>query len=491
MVIQRTQFSISTDHFKAFMKASHDCNPLHTDISYARRTFFGETVFYGMGSVLIVLAIWAKGRPFKLSSIQGSFHRPLMAGRSYSVEITEDNFAISAKILDHGMLMSKVSWEAVFEDNFNRVNYSQLDFKPLLESSDPVQTSVTPDYRKYAFNPKALVQIEKYFGLSSKQLPQSQLTALFWASYFVGMEYPGRRALFSNFSFDFLNKDSSHIFEARQLRCLHNPTFDLIEISGVATCLRSLKISAYRIPEVVNYHISEVASVIGKSWKLKGKKIFVSGATRGFGSVLSKAFALQGATILLNCRKKDSLALQVQEEIKSIGGFCYLVKADLSQETSIEHVRKEVSDYVGMLDWIVNNASPRIHSRKFTEQTTEDFLNFVDESFSIVLNTCSSLLPILSEKGWVFGISSAYLDTAKGGFSHYLASKSALEGFLLGLAQEYKKHNFAIFRAPRMLTDQTNVAADLNRPSSALNVARKFLDAFKRRHGSGNFYKLV
>lgn len=154
-------------------------------------------------------------------------------------------------------------------------------------------------------------------------------------------------------------------------------------------------------------------------------------------------------------------------------------------------MQKEVSDYVGMLDWIVNNASPRIHSRKFAEQTTDDFLNFVDESLSIVLNTCSSLLPVLNEKGWVFGISSEYLDSAKGGFSHYLASKSALEGFLLGLAQEYKKHNFAIFRAPRMLTDQTNVVADLNRPISAPNVAKKFQDAFQGRRGSGNFYKLV
>lgn len=198
-----------------------------------------------------------------------------------------------------------------------------------------------PDNSKYMFNPKALTQIEKCFGLSSKQLPPSQLTAFLWASYFVGMECPGRRALFSNFSFDFLNTDTSHIFEARQLKYLYNPTFDLIEISGTATCLRSLKISAYKIPEIINYPISEIASVIGKSWKLKGKKIFVSGATRGFGSVLSKAFALQGATVLLNCRKKDSLALQVREEIKSIGGSCYLVKADLSGESQLNICRKK------------------------------------------------------------------------------------------------------------------------------------------------------
>lgn len=491
MVIQQTKISISPDHFKAFMEASHDRNPLHVDISYAHRTFFGETVFYGMGSVLIVLAMWAKGRPFKLSSIQGSFHRPLVVGRSYSVEITKDDFAISAKILDHGALMSKVSWKAIFQNDFTQIKYSQLDFKPILKPLDPIQTSITPDYRKYAFNPKALAQIEKCFGLSSKQLPYLQLTTLFWVSYFVGMEYPGRRALFSNFSFDFLNTDTSRIFEARQLKCLYNPTFDLIEISGIATCLRSLKISAYRMPEMVNYPISEVASVIGKTRKLKGKKIFVSGAARGFGSVLSKALALQGATILLNCRKKDSSVVQVKEEIESIGGSCYLVEADLSLKTSIEQVRKEVSGYVKKLDWIVNNASPRIASRKFAEQTTDDFLSFVDESLSIVLNTCSSLLPILKEKGWVFGISTIYLDDVRSGFSHYLASKSALEGFLLGLAKEYRKHNFAIFRAPRMLTDQTNIVADLNRPTSALDVAKQFLDAFKGRCGSDNFYKLV
>lgn len=491
MIIQKNKISISPDHFKAFMEVSHDRNPIHTDISYARRTFFGETIFYGMGTVLIALSFWAKGRSFRLLSIQGSFHHPLQEGHSYSIEIAEEDSKVSAKILDHGTLMSKIIWKAVLGNNNSaKTKLSKADFSPLLKAYDPAQIQIIPDSRKYKLNIKALNKLKDFFGLSPQQIPISQLTALLWASYFVGMECPGRRALFSEFTFDFLESREFRVFEAINLKSLHHKTFDLIEISGMATNLRSLKLSAYRIPKIANYPITKVAYLIGKSSKLKGKNIFISGSARGFGSVLSKALALQGATILLNCRKINDSVLQTEREIHSIGGVCRIVEANLSLETSIEPVRKIVSDYKGGLDWIINNASPKIPFRKFKEQTTKDFLSFVEESLSITLNTCYSLLPILNEGGWIFGISSEYLNHPKPGFSHYLASKSALEALLLGLAQEYPKNNFAFFRSPRMLTDQTNLVADLNRPLSAIEVAKHFLDNLEQIRSLDNFIKI-
>lgn len=473
------------------MEVSHDRNPIHTDKFYAQRTFLGETIFYGMGAVLIALSFWAKRRSFRLLSIQSTFHHPLLEGHSYCIEITEEDSKISAKILEASKLMSKISWKAVFStDNPTKLKLSKSDFKPLLQSNDLIQIQISPDSRKYELNTKALNQLKNLFGLLPQQIPIPQLTALLWASYFVGMECPGRRALFSQFTFDFLENSDFRTFEVINLKSLHHKIFDLIEISGMVRGLCSLKLSAYRIPEMVDYPITQVVSSIGKSRKLKGKNIFISGSSRGFGSVLSKALALQGATILLNCRKINDPALQTEREINSTGGICHIVEADLSLETSIEPVRKRVSDYTGNLDWIINNASPTIPFRKFKEQITQDFLSFIDISLSITLNTCHALLPILNEGGWVFGISSEYLNHPKPGFSHYLAAKSALEAFLLGLAQEYPKNNFAFFRAPRMLTDQTNLVADLNRPVSAIEVAKHFLDNFQKIRNTNNFIKI-
>lgn len=490
-MIQKYKISITSDHFKTFMEVSHDRNPIHTDKFYAGRTFLGETIFYGMGAVLIALSFWAKGRFFRLLSIQGSFRHPLLEGHSYLIEIAEEDSRIIAKILYHGMLMSKISWKAVpSKNNSTKLKPSKSAFNPLLKAQDPIEIKITPDSRKYEINIKALDQMRKSFGLSPQQIPISQLTALLWASYFVGMECPGRRALLSEFSFDFIESPEFRVFESINLKSLHHKIFDLIEISGMATGLSSLKLGAYRIPQIVNYPITKIVSLIGKSRKLKGKNIFISGSSRGFGAVLSKALALQGATILLNCRKINDSALQTEGEINSIGSVCHIIEADLSLETSIESVRKRVSNYIGCLDWIINNASPKIPFQKFKEQTTQDFLSFIEVSLSITLNTCYALLPILNEGGWVFGISSEYLDHPKPGFSHYLSSKSALEALLLGLAQEYPKNNFAFFRSPRMLTDQTNLIADLNKPLSAIEVAKQFLDNFEQIHKSDNFIKI-
>lgn len=490
-MIQQEIF-LNEKHAKVFMEASHDRNPLHINASYASRTFFGETVFYGMGGVFMVLSIWAKGRFFRLLSIQGSFHRPLLIGSSYQIEIVEEGSSVTAKILDHGQLMTKLIWRAVIEKSPQKgLNLSEVDFGVLKEPADPEIMYVTPNYRKYSLNKKALIRLEKLYGLLPGQMVVAQITTFLWASYFVGMEYPGRRALFSDFAFEFKKNVQSCVFEVSKLESTYNSNFNFMEITGGGTCLNSFKLSAYRMPEIVNYPISDVISTIKKSQKLKNKAIFISGAARGFGSVLAKILALHGATVLLNCRKIDENILKVKKEINLAGGICHVVEMDLSSAGSAGLLYKKVSRLVNKLDWIINNASPRIPHRKFTEQTTQDFLNFVDESLSIPLNTCHSLLPILNNGGWVFGISSTYLDIPQKGFSHYIASKSALEGFLLGLSEEYKKINFAVFRAPRMLTDQTNAVAGLSLPVSAIKVGEYFLDALNRiSTSSGNFHRL-
>lgn len=491
MAIQKNKIFITADHFKVFREASYDCNPLHTDNSYARRTFFGEIIFYGMGGVILALAAWSKGRSFSLLSIQGLFRRPLLIKHSYDLEIIEKDSVVNAKILDEGgMLMTKLTWKAIPKKGFNqKLNYSN-NFIPRDKPSDSINVQITQNNRKYSPNIKNLTQIEKLFGLSIKQISLSQLTALFWVSYFVGMEYSGHRAFFSDFKLEFLKGRYSTEFTISELKSLYNQTFDLVEISGKATGLSSFNIYAYRIPQIVDYPISKISLLIGEPLKFKDKKIFISGAARGFGSVLAKVLALQGATILLNCRKKDKLAEVVKQEVISVGGICHVIEADLSREKSIKSLQKKISILVGELDWIVNNASPRIYSRKFSEQSSENFVNFIDESLAITFNTCRALLPLLNQGGWVFGISTVYLDVPKEGFSHYLAAKSALEGFLLGLAKEYQKNNFAIVRAPRMLTDQTNIVADLNRPYSAISVVKAFLASFDQIHDKGNFRKI-
>lgn len=491
MVIQQTEIFISYDHSKVFSELSFDRNPLHIDNGYANRTFLGKKIFYGMGGVLLALATWAKGRPFNLLFIEGIFHHPLLENHSYKIEISNDNSCFKAKIIDNGLLMCVIRWEAKLIDSHHQnLNISNDVFIPLAEAKNPSKIVNPGSKHKYLLNKETLNQLGRFFNLSPSQISIPQLSALLWASYFVSMEYPGKRALLFEFFFKFREHKNLYSCEVRNLKYTHNARFNLVEINGMGNCISSLKLRAYKIPKKIDYPISQIFSAVGKSTKLKGKKIFISGAARGFGSVLAKMFALQGATLLLNFRNKNDLALQVKKEVQEIGGKCYIVEADLSLESSVETVRKAATNHVGSIDWIINNAAPRIPSRKFKEQTTKHYLKFFDESLSIILNTCYSLLPIMENRGWVFGISSAYLDYPKPGYSHYLASKSALEGLLLGLSFEYPKYNFAYYRAPRMLTDQTNIVADLIPPVSAIEVAKSFLSAIEHIHHDSNFVKL-
>jgi NAD(P)-dependent dehydrogenase (short-subunit alcohol dehydrogenase family) len=85
------------------------------------------------------------------------------------------------------------------------------------------------------------------------------------------------------------------------------------------------------------------------------------------------------------------------------------------------------------------------------------------------------LLKKMNKGSIVVLISSNWIIDGKAGFSHYLTSKGALESLFKSLAKENKDINFLLFRAPRMLTDQTNLSIKKEKLISPKTVSAKLL----------------
>ena len=91
--------------------------------------------------------------------------------------------------------------------------------------------------------------------------------------------------------------------------------------------------------------------------KLSGKIVIITGAGRGLGRAIAKAFAAAGARLICVARRKTDLD-EVVEEINSIGGESIGVAADVTDPHACRYVLNECDAHFGSenVDILINNA---------------------------------------------------------------------------------------------------------------------------------------
>lgn len=89
--------------------------------------------------------------------------------------------------------------------------------------------------------------------------------------------------------------------------------------------------------------------------RLEGKVAIITGANSGVGAATAKAFAAEGAKLVICARRKEALDA-VAEEIKANGGEVIAVSADISNNDDCVNVVKTAVDTYGSVDVLVNNA---------------------------------------------------------------------------------------------------------------------------------------
>jgi 3-oxoacyl-[acyl-carrier protein] reductase len=155
---------------------------------------------------------------------------------------------------------------------------------------------------------------------------------------------------------------------------------------------------------------------------LQGKVAIITGGTRGIGEGIAKAFAEQGALVVINFTSAEDRARNVVEKIKNNGGQAISVQADLGDVSGPKKIVDEAVKAFGKIDIIVNNAGISIGAPADKVEVEDvDKLYQVNVRGPILLVKESA--PHLQEYGRIINLSSVAARYALPNLSAYAATK--------------------------------------------------------------------
>jgi NAD(P)-dependent dehydrogenase (short-subunit alcohol dehydrogenase family) len=450
----------SEQQLSTFAQLSHDINPLHLDEQYARSTPFGSRVFYGCAAVLWALGHWANGRIFQLEFIKVNFKKPLFLNEEYQVQIEESGRRVFVRIRKNSSIRMSLNFTWI-DRPFASIERRPKEFDSLSAAKAGLDfrgriPEILEEARRYQMDADAIGRLRSDFGLQENQMPMHQMEVICWASYLVGMQIPGRQALFTNFEFNFDNKTTTTRFSLDTLTAELHEQFNHIEIAGAGTGVTSFSIVSWVRPEAVRFDLSDLQVALGTSDNLIGKTVLVTGASRGLGSVLARAFALHGADVVINYLSNATEALCIKRDIESLGRKATLAQGDISSSRGVDAVLSTVRNNAIEIDILINNALPPPVAAGLSEQSEEDVLAYVTTALGMTVRTCYGLTQVLKPGGIFLTVSSIFVIQPEPKFSAYTTAKGAIESWIRAFASETPSTNFVIVRPPRMLTDITN-----------------------------------
>jgi 3-oxoacyl-[acyl-carrier protein] reductase len=194
---------------------------------------------------------------------------------------------------------------------------------------------------------------------------------------------------------------------------------------------------------------------------LDGKRIFVSGGSRGLGRVLCEHFASLRARVAFCFKHDEAGAREVTERIQAIGGEAIALQGSVTEPESVQDMVARINERWAGLDVLVNNAGIS-QALPFALIETEDWSQLMDTNLTGVYLLTRAVLRgmVRARHGKILNVGSLAGTRAIAAPVHYCASKAAIKGFTEALAKEMGRYDIQVnCIAPGLLEE--GVAANL------------------------------
>ena len=190
---------------------------------------------------------------------------------------------------------------------------------------------------------------------------------------------------------------------------------------------------------------------------LQGKRIFVTGGSRGIGLAIALRAARDGASIAIAAKTAEPNAklpgtiYTAAEEIKAAGGTALPIQCDLRDEAQIAAAVQQAADSMGGIDIVINNASA-INLTRTEETPAKRFDLMFDVNVRGTFLTSQAAIPHLRESAengrnpHILTLSPPLSMKAKWFKNHvaYTMAKYGMSMCVLGMAEEFKRDGIAV-----------------------------------------------
>lgn len=175
----------------------------------------------------------------------------------------------------------------------------------------------------------------------------------------------------------------------------------------------------------------------------QGQVVLVTGASRGIGAAIAKAFATQGASVVVNYLHRDEAAHAVVAECQALGGDAWACRADVRDGTQVQAMVQQALAEFGRLDAVVNNAfAPYVFDPeqrpRFDDLAWPHYHRQFEGAVHATFNVCQAVLPHFKQRGRgsIVNMASDLVSRPSVPYHDYATAKSALLGFSRHLAAE-------------------------------------------------------
>ncbi|WP_254059597.1 SDR family oxidoreductase [Granulicella sp. L46] len=163
------------------------------------------------------------------------------------------------------------------------------------------------------------------------------------------------------------------------------------------------------------------------STSMKGKIVFVTGASSGIGAATAMEFARHGARLILCARRLERLQA-MEAELRDAGAAdLLLLEIDVRDREAVKRVLTELPEGWRSIDVLVNNAGLSRGLTKLYEDDIENWEEMIDTNVKGLLYVTRAIVPGMVERnhGHVINLGSiaGHMAYANGGV--YCATKAA------------------------------------------------------------------
>jgi 3-hydroxy acid dehydrogenase/malonic semialdehyde reductase len=174
-------------------------------------------------------------------------------------------------------------------------------------------------------------------------------------------------------------------------------------------------------------------------------KIFITGATSGFGKAIAEKFATKENALWLTGRRTERLE-EIKNQLMKTGASVKISALDVRNKEMVNVLAEEVSKEWGSVDILINNAGLALGTSSIDEGDTDDWDTMLDTNVKGLLYVTRALSPLMrkQQSGHIINIGSTAGKVVYQNGNVYCATKFAVDALTQAMRIDLLPHNIKV-----------------------------------------------